>query len=245
MPSAPLPTPLLLFAVLVAVAVSSAAAAPAPAAPPLVCSARADAVALVAAACPHFVYCAFEFGALAPAAWDIYLVEQTELLSPSATLVLPHDARRKNAPPALLTAPLLAFNAADAAAVDCAALATAVAADAGAVPAAVVALLAVLSQDQQYTGEEAQCADVNEVALYTNVTGVREVRCLCAPGKVCDAGAPVVATLLEVVGIITVVLAIALALYAVVSGAWQTRQKDQLDRRLDHLATRADSVELT
>ncbi len=75
---------------------------------------------------------------------------------------------------------------------------------------AVFQLLDTISKYLRYISDAAQCADINQLALWNNDSGTPTIVCQCAPGKVCNLGNDNLDTLLAVVGILTVIIALAL-----------------------------------
>lgn len=142
--------------------------------PPLICTLRSDAVAVVAAACQLVVDCRYELGsgvnALPLTSWDVLLTVQSALLSDSATAVLQMDARRYFIPEWYMTLPLMAYDDTSMDAVDCAPIAAAPQTE---LTAAVFELLDALSKYQRYVSDAAKCADVNQVSPLT------QGQCLC------------------------------------------------------------------
>ncbi len=210
---------------------------------PLICTTRSDAVAVVAAACQVVVDCRSELGsgpnALPLTSWDVLLTTQSGLLSDSGTVPLTNDARRYFIPEWYITLPLMAYDAASMDAVDCAPIAAAPQTD---LTDAVFALLDALSKYQRYVSNAAKCADVNQVALWTNATGTPAIVCQCAPGKVCSLGNDTPDAILQVAGIFIIVLGLAFVAFSVVSTALalyrSTRYIRHLQRELRHTMKR-------
>ncbi len=216
-----------LFVFIVIGAVALAASGAAYPTPPLVCTERTDAVALIAAACQQLVNCRFDFGAgdaaLSLSAWDVLLTEQSGLLSYAATTVLENDARLDfTLNQSLITTPLMAYDADDGGAVDCGALIPTVGAS---LPVTVVAAINVLSLYQNYMSDVAHCPDVNQVPLWTNASGVPTISCQCAPGKTCEAGNANVSALVGLISIFLVVIASALTVFVMVTSTIDLRTK--------------------
>lgn len=182
---------------------------------PLVCTLESDAVAVVAAACQVVVDCRFEFGtganALSLSAWDVLLTTQAQLLSPSATEVLPQDARKYFIPVWYIVLPLMAYDPLSVDAVDCAPIAAAPQTD---LPDAVFALLDTLSKYQRYVSDTSKCSDINQIGIWTNASGTPGISCQCAPGKVCTLGNT---TLDSLIGVVAIMVAILIAAATLVS----------------------------
>jgi hypothetical protein len=208
---------------------------------PLICTTRADAVALIAGACELKLDCRYELGSakagngLSLDEWDVLLTDQAHLLSASYTDVDPEDARYRWDYPAYITDPLVSYDPANlsGSAVDCAALlqASQVDPDAALVPDAVFEVLAVVSKFQRDASESAQCSDVNEVWVWTNATGTPKYSCQCAQGKVCEANSATVSSVVGAVGIFVAVLALGLVVFEIVVGSLALRQAGAMEAR--------------
>jgi hypothetical protein len=220
--------------------------------PPLICSSRTDAVALVAGACALQLDCRYELGTAATtilslSEWDTLLTTQTHLLASDYSAADPDDARLMFTAPAYVTLPLLAYDPGNVSseAVDCAALLQASEADpdAALVPDPVFDVLDTLSKYQHYVSAQSQCPDDNEVWTWANTTtlGPRLV-CQCAPGKVCTSGNATVSSILAVIGIFVAVLILGLLLFAVVTVPMLLRKATLLEQRLGLYS--ADAVKL-
>jgi hypothetical protein len=230
------------WSILLLLLLGAAVAAPSPA---LVCSARADAVALVAGACALQLDCRYELGAdanavLSLAEWDTLLTMQTHLLASDYATVDPSDARFMFTAAPYVTLPLLAYDPGNTSgvSVDCAALLQASELDpeAALVPDQVFDVLDTLSKYQHYVSPQAQCPDDNEVWTWSNTTtlGPRLV-CQCAPGKVCTSGNATVSSILAVIGIFVAVLIFGLLVFTVVTVPMLLRKAAILELKLAYI----------
>jgi hypothetical protein len=202
----------------------------------LVCTQRADAVAVVAAACQVVVDCRFELGSGAGSLplpnWDVFLTTQTGLMSDNATTVNANDARRYFIPEYYITLPLLAYDNTSMDAVDCSIIAANPQTN---LTDAVFMLLDTVSKYLRYVSDVAQCSDINELSIWSNDTGTPTVICQCAPGKICLQGNSLLDTLLGVIGILVIVVALGLTVYVVVTTALDLIRAARLERKIDRL----------
>lgn len=210
---------------------------------PLICTTRADAVAVVAAACQLAVDCRFELGtgtgALTLGTWDVFLTEQTQLLSDSATGVLPLDARKYFWPENYITLPLMAYDDTSMAAVDCSVIASNPQTD---LTDAVFMLLDTINKYLRYVSQTGQCADVNELALWNNDTGTPTIVCQCAPGKVCTMGNTLQDGLMNVVGIMVLIMALGVFLFVVITGPIMIVQAQRLSAQTEVLRLELEAL---
>jgi len=201
--------------------------------PPVVCSSRAGAVALVAAACQLRVHCRYEFGAntaaLPLAGWDLVLVNQTGLLSPTVGLVTASDTRRRDWAASTLTAPLLVHAETDASALDCEMLAITLAAtrDATLVPDTLWVVIDTLVAFQHYSMDANQCADLNEIPVWDRSTAEPTLQWLCAMGKTCHVESSGRDEAVLVIAILVLAGAVLFIIYGIVSGRCNVSHKSR------------------
>jgi hypothetical protein len=192
--------------------------------PPLVCTTKADAIAVVAAACQLVVDCRFELGsganALPLTSWDVLLTVQSGLVSNSSTVPLANDARYSFTDEWYILLPLMAYDNTSVDAVDCSTIANNPQTN---LTAPVFNLLDALSKYIRYMSVLAKCPDVNQIPLWSNASGTPKISCQCVPGKVCSIGSTTSDTILQVAGIFLMVLALVFAAYSMVTNALTLR----------------------
>jgi len=122
----------------------------------------------------------------------------------------PQDARYSFWPAQYVTLPLLVYDNTSMDAVDCAIIASNPQTN---LTDAVFQVLDTISKYLRYISDTAQCADINQLALWNNDSGTPTIVCQCAPGKVCNLGNDNLDTLLAVVGILTLIAALGLLVF--------------------------------
>ena len=113
-------------------------------------------------------------------------------------------------PEQYVTLPLLVYDNTSMDAVDCAIIASNPQTN---LTDAVFQVLDTISKYLRYISDTAQCADINQLALWNNDSGTPTIVCQCAPGKVCNLGNDNLDTLLAVVGILTLIAALGLLVF--------------------------------
>jgi len=206
---------------------------------PLVCTTRADAVAVVAAACQVVVDCQFELGSGAGALplpnWDIFLTWQTGLLSDSAITATVKDARRFFWTEYYITTPLLAYDNTSMDAVDCSVIAANPQTN---LTDSVFMLMDTINKYLRYVSDHSRCSDINELTIWSNETGEPEVVCQCAPGKICAQGNDTQDAILNVSAILADIFIVGMSLYLLVVLPYALVQARRLENTMNALMTR-------